>query len=342
MQREESIEDLGLELQALGHKAFPLIQGREFDRLLKGRCFQALHVKWQRKLGVPKPEETFPELYDRARVLEHHEKQYEKSAATRSGISRSNYRTKEWTNTKSQLEGPRVDPLKSSKVCFHCKQAGHIARDCPQRGRQPEAPGRSQGSRGITGRKPGSTVSASHSNAVDVTQEFNLVEILPVIDNLSVQELEALLTEKRLQAERNKLPKNSGALNNVTVNSKDSPQAVRPTVSVRVEVCGVPIEAMLDTGAQSTIISRELLHKIVRGRQAQGKDILTLQAPTARLYCKDGVKGGQEIVVTAQLEVEISIDGESANVPVFVQPESSPPCLLGMNAIPALGFVSQW
>ena len=64
VQKDETIESLGLELQALGLKAFPSIQGREFDRLLKGRFFQALHVKWQRKIGAPKPSETFQELYD--------------------------------------------------------------------------------------------------------------------------------------------------------------------------------------------------------------------------------------------------------------------------------------
>lgn len=76
VQQEESIEALGMELQTLGNKAFPSIRGRELDRLLKGRFFQALHVKWQRKLGAPKMEETFQELCDRARMLEQREKQY--------------------------------------------------------------------------------------------------------------------------------------------------------------------------------------------------------------------------------------------------------------------------
>lgn len=79
VQSEETIEQLGLELQSLGRKAFPSISGQEFDRLLKGRFFQALHVmhvKWQKKLGAPKTGETFQELYDRARVAEQHERQY--------------------------------------------------------------------------------------------------------------------------------------------------------------------------------------------------------------------------------------------------------------------------
>ena len=74
MQQEESIEQLGIELQNLGRKAFPQMNEKELDRLLKGRFFQALNSKWQRKLAAPKPNETFNELYDKARTLEKYEK----------------------------------------------------------------------------------------------------------------------------------------------------------------------------------------------------------------------------------------------------------------------------
>ena len=76
VQGDESVERLGLDLQQLGRKAFPSTDGREFDRLLKGRFFQALHPRWQRKLGAPKPSETFHELYDRARMLEQHKMEF--------------------------------------------------------------------------------------------------------------------------------------------------------------------------------------------------------------------------------------------------------------------------
>jgi len=69
MQGSESIEKLGLSLQKLASGAFPSTSGKEFDRLLRGRFFQAPLLKWQRKLGAPKPGETFGELYDRARTL---------------------------------------------------------------------------------------------------------------------------------------------------------------------------------------------------------------------------------------------------------------------------------
>ena len=44
------------------------------------------------------------------------------------------------------------------------------------------------------------------------------------------------------------------------------------------------------------------------------------------------------MLITAQLNVTIEADGESACIPVFVQPESKQKCLLGMNSLPVLGF----
>ena len=79
----ETIEHLGISIQQLGRKAFPSIAGKDFDRLLKGRFYQALMVKWQRKLGPPKPEETFHDLLARARMLEECEKQFAASANAR-------------------------------------------------------------------------------------------------------------------------------------------------------------------------------------------------------------------------------------------------------------------
>ena len=56
---------------------------RQFYRMLKGEFFQALLARWQRKLGTPKIDEKFNDLYDKARVAERHEKQYLASASAR-------------------------------------------------------------------------------------------------------------------------------------------------------------------------------------------------------------------------------------------------------------------
>lgn len=75
-QGDETIEQFGLCIQQLGRKAFRSIIGKDFDRLLKGRLYQVLLVKWQHKLGPSKAEEGFHDLYTRTRLLEEYEKQY--------------------------------------------------------------------------------------------------------------------------------------------------------------------------------------------------------------------------------------------------------------------------
>ena len=44
MQKEESVEQLGIDRRDFGGKAFPTISGAEFDCMLKVRFFQALHT----------------------------------------------------------------------------------------------------------------------------------------------------------------------------------------------------------------------------------------------------------------------------------------------------------
>ena len=99
---------------------------------------------------------------------------------------------------------------------------------------------------------------------------------------------------------------------------------------------GVPVRAMFDTGAQSTIISRAVLHDIGRHLSQQGRSLPPLQVPCVPLFGKNGAKGPR-IAVTAQLSVTSEADGKSVCAPVFVQPDSEQPCLLGMSVIPHLG-----
>ena len=68
MQKDQSVEELGLELQRLAKRAFPVLRGKDFDRLVKSRFFQALLPRWQQKLGASKPDESFDDLFNCART----------------------------------------------------------------------------------------------------------------------------------------------------------------------------------------------------------------------------------------------------------------------------------
>jgi hypothetical protein len=53
---------------------------------------------------------------------------------------------------------------------------------------------------------------------------------------------------------------------------------------------------MVDTGAQSTIILRDTLHALNRHLRRRGRKLPKLELPTAHLYGKNSVQGGQELV----------------------------------------------
>ena len=107
VQSTETVEELGICLQKLCRKAFPSIGGKEFDRFLKGRFFQALLPKWQKKLGAPKSSDSFSDLYDRTRTLERHEKQFADSAA---GRKKSTTTSSERSTRSSGNPAEKEDP----------------------------------------------------------------------------------------------------------------------------------------------------------------------------------------------------------------------------------------
>lgn len=53
-----------------------------------------------------------------------------------------------------------------------------------------------------------------------------------------------------------------------------------------------------------------------------------------RLY---GRSGNDRVTITAEAQLQVTLDGYHVSVPVIVQPESNIPCLLEMNVLPHLG-----
>ncbi len=70
-----------------------------------------------------------------------------------------------------------------------------------------------------------------------------------------------MLTKRRLEREKQMLEEKSSIISNITAADGVGP-AVGPTLYLEVLIDGVHVYAMVDTGSQSTIISRALLHAI--------------------------------------------------------------------------------
>ena len=343
VQGEESVERLGMQLQQLGRKAFPSIEGKDFDRLLKGRFYQALHTKWQRKLGAPRPEESFSQLYERARTIEQHEQQYLAAAASHGEHSnkKTNTRNHEHDNpvpkktasakstadaSGSTSNSSHISRSQSSfnqmrRLCYVCGKTDHLARSCPTRMKSKnfETPAR-----------PTIVSRTSCLEAKEATKSY---------DELSEDELESLLAQRRLQKEKYLLTETcKGDVACVQSTPKGLKSNVGPSLLLDMTIGGVPVAAVVDTGSQSTIVSRFFLHRIVEQYKREEKVMPELVLPTARLYGKDGRDGGHELYITAQVDLPLQADGVSVTVPVFVQPNSAQECLLGMNAAPLLGL----
>ena len=206
--------------------------------------------------------------------------------------------------------------------CFHCGELNHIQRNCP--GLKTEAVGRSGRVSNLAARGTSSEQTNTDDSptpqpkeAKDCTQDEQLL-----------QQLEKLLATMRLKVERSKL--------SVGTVVADTVDAVGPVMFLDVEIEGCPVRAVVDTGSQSTIVSRDQLHQIARAMRQLKCEGPTLVTPSAKLYGRSG-RDRSELTITAEAQLEISLDGHHVSVPVFIQPGSDIPCLLGMNALPGLG-----
>ena len=226
------------------------------------------------KLGLPKAEESFHDLYTHARLLEEYEKQYAAASAesrntnsqrdhnTRSSRVNNRNRDSEQCGHQSsskptESEVPRSSlgqTVQKSKEhrCYFRGEVGHFRHDCRKRN---EGPGCSQ-----------------TSNTATVSTSINPGE-------LSEQQLEQLLAEKRLQCEQTLLESGYSTTNAVNASCGHA-GAVGSLLGVEVSIEGVSIAAMLDTGAQSTIISCPALHDIDCHLGRVGRKLPPLELPT--------------------------------------------------------------
>ena len=76
-------------------------------------------------------------------------------------------------------------------------------------------------------------------------------------------------------------------------------RVVGPTPYFGIVVEGVQVSALVDSGSQSTVISRPLLHQVARKLHAEGMLLPKLTKPTVRLYGKDSQSGRRELNITA-------------------------------------------
>ena len=156
-----------------------------------------------------------------------------------------------------------------------------------------------------------------------------MITPVPSLEQMTDEQLEDILAKRKLEREQELLKE---AAHVDMVHAKEgSSGAVGPLLSLKVKIEGVEVDAMVDTGSQSTVISRSMLHKIGKHLRMQGKNFPKLNRPHLHLYGKGGKDDTSQLNITAETLLTIEADGHQVNTPVFVQPGSEQLCLLGTN-----------
>ena len=226
-------------------------------------------------------------------------------------------------NTSNRF-GPKTTESIPSQVkrCWKCNEMGHTQHSCPQR---------NVGIERYVQRQVVAEHPAVPEEKVETKQQY-----AERIRKLAEQaELEVLKERCTKTSQSNAVTVLS--TNNVEVHTESKEEKIAPVVGgshfCNLEVGGLHVRALIDTGSPATIISEELLHKIMKS----STEITTasLTKPEVQL-----VDCGQHLLhIVGQITLTFKlIPGAERKVKVLINADSTQSCLLGTNAQEALRF----
>ena len=232
---------------------------------------------------------------------------------------------------RSNLRGPPVsNPPRSygeSPRCFNCNAIGHISRNCPRQRRQEEARGRNL--------QPYPPRSEARMAAVVPGTQASTLEVpqTTVSQHSDTQENSAL----------------DSALNTITATMHGLTSAnqkpglkLGPTLTTEVEIEGVPVQALLDTGSPATIVSLNLILEVLASQRPKTQSPTDWRAEVEKRLEPSMVAlqnyGGDQLPLIRQIQVNLSKAGKQANTIIQVQHDAPVGLLLGTDVLPQLGF----
>ena len=127
------------------------------------------------------------------------------------------------------------------------------------------------------------------------------------LEQFSIEELEKVLAEKKTGVEQLQLA-GTVSVNMLTVSTVGAEGSL---LRACVKIEGLPAEAVVDTGAQCTVISRELLRNLGRHKRERKMELPKCAPPSVKLVGRGG-KGGDELAITAEVPFHFALDGYSS------------------------------
>ena len=125
--------------------------------------------------------------------------------------------------------------------------------------------------RGARSEAPGRSSNKSRTAQLTVT---------PVSATYTEEGLAKMLSECRLKKEEALLTQRGSQCHTVSIQEQTS-DAVGPTLLLQLHI---PVEAIVDTGSRSTVISTAVLDEVGKHLHQLGKEMAKLIVPTARLW----------------------------------------------------------
>ena len=213
--------------------------------------------------------------------------------------------------------------------CFNCNALGYIARNCPRQRRQEEARGRNQppypprGEARMAAVVPGRQASSlpGHVPQTTMTPPSSLQQ-----DSV----LDAALTTI------------TATLHGLTPANQRAGLELGPTLTTEVELEGVPVQALLDTGLPATIVSLNLILELLASKRPKAQSPADWRKEVEKRLEPSTVTlqnyGGGQLSLIRQIQVKLSKAGNQADAIIQVQQDAPVGLLLGTDVLAPLGF----
>ena len=210
--------------------------------------------------------------------------------------------------------------------CYHCHGTGHIAKNCPLRGRG--TPNESA-ERNAKGKGKGPRVGNVRADE----------ETYPKIKSEVVAELRRALQEAELEETSATL----WVVKTTPDHEKEKKRLLGLTLSAVVKFEGTEVQVLLDTGSPVTIVPLGFLLKILVKRKKKEQDAWEWKEEVRRRLSPSELVlrnyGGGELNVIKQMTATIRRGEHECETTVLVQKGSPLDLLVGTDVQPLLGFL---
>ena len=262
---QESVDDYAQDLRQLFHKAYPMVQrgSREAEEMgravLSNQFISGLRPELKTK--VAGTDGDFDVLLTKTRFDEAKRRDITGPAAWSKPPFQTRHKLPPRADTTSAGSLPSPGGIQQQNKlgikCFICGVSGHMARSCPKNRRSglAEAGGRPLPFRDLPARN------GAQNQVATVVREQDLLGVNAAVQQGPQEQMTA--TQRQEIALEGVLDQVTATMHGLAPTCGKQGSQLGPTLTTEVQVEGVPVQALLDTGSPATIISLDLIVQVL-------------------------------------------------------------------------------